>query len=329
VYSVQHTDPYFTADGISRSLSASYVERDRLTSSFSQFTTQTYSAGFSVGYPISEDQYLSLGLNYSHENLATVRSSSEQLRDWVRNNGDYYFRRVGNDPILGTLIDSVEISGGWLWDSRDRTLFPTRGGQHRLSFGVTPPGSSVEYATVNFRSQQFFRLPGWDFLDRLPIQVTTNLGWTTALGDTTAAPPHRHIFTGGSDSVRGFRDGTLGPRDSLGNPYGGDAGFSTQFDLILPLPQKFQSSARFSLFFDAGQSYYLGDTGFRNRRGDRTDYKFDLGEVRTSVGASVQWLSPMGLFRFSYAVPLRYQDQTRRLFGDEIEPFQFSVGTAF
>lgn len=329
VYSVQHTDPYFTADGISRSLSASYVKRDRLTSSFSQFTTQTYSAGFSVGYPVSEDQYLSLGLNYSHENLATVRSSSEQLRDWVRNNGDYYFRRVGNDPILGTLIDSVELSGGWLWDSRDRTLFPTRGGQHRLSFGITPPGSSVEYATVNFRSQQFLRLPGWDFFDRMPLQVTTNLGWTTALGDTTAAPPHRHIFTGGSDSVRGFRDGSLGPRDSLGNPYGGDAGFSTQFDLILPLPQKFQSSARFSLFFDAGQSYYLGDTAFRNRRGDRTDYRFDLGEVRTSVGASIQWLSPMGLFRFSYAVPLQHQEQTRRSFGDEIEPFQFSVGTAF
>ena len=45
VFSVAHTDPYFTVDGISRSLNASYVERERLTSSFSQFTTQTYSAG--------------------------------------------------------------------------------------------------------------------------------------------------------------------------------------------------------------------------------------------------------------------------------------------
>ena len=329
VYSIQHTDSFFTVDGISRSLSASYVERDRLTSSFSQFTTKTYSAGFSVGYPVSDDQYLSLGLNYSHENLATVRSSSSQLRDWVRDNGDYYFRRVGSDPILGTIIDSVEITGGWYRESRDRSLFPTRGGLHRLSFGVTPPGSAVEYATVNFRSQQFFRIPGWDFLDRFPIQVTTNIGWSTALGDTTATPPHRHIFTGGADSVRGFRDGSLGPRDSLGNPYGGDAGFSTQFDLIMPMPEKFRTSARVSLFFDAGQSYYLGDTQFRNLRGDRTDYKFDLGEVRTSAGASIQWLSPMGLFRFSYAVPLQYQHQTRRLFGDEIEKFQFSVGTAF
>ncbi len=138
-------------------------------------------------------------------------------------------------------------------------------------------------------------------LERFPLSVTTNLGWSTAFGDTTAVPPHRHVFTGGSDSVRGFRDGTLGPRDSLGNPYGGDAGMSAQFEAIMPLPAKFQTSARLSLFYDIGQSFYLGDTEFRNKRGDRTDYRFDLGELRSSAGIAVQWLSPMGLFRFSYA----------------------------
>ena len=51
------------------------------------------------------------GFNYSHEDLATAFSSSTQLRDWVRNNGDYYFRRVGRDRILGTLLDTVEING--------------------------------------------------------------------------------------------------------------------------------------------------------------------------------------------------------------------------
>ena len=61
-------------------------------------------------------------------------------------------------------------------------------------------------------------------LDKFPLSVSTNIGWSKAFGDTTGVPPHRHVFTGGSDSVRGFRDGTLGPRDSLGNPYGGDAG---------------------------------------------------------------------------------------------------------
>jgi outer membrane protein insertion porin family len=328
VFSVAHTDPYFTINNVSRSLNASYVERERLTSSFSQFTTQTYSAGFGMGYPISENQYVNFGLTYSHEDLATVFSSSTQLRDWVRNNGNDYFRRVGRDSVLGTVIDTVELTAGWSYDSRDRYLFPTRGGSHRFYMSVTPPGGSVEFATANWRSQQFFRLP-IPLIDKMPFSVATQLGWGTALGDTTALPPHRHIFTGGSDSVRGFKDGTLGPRDSLGNPYGGDAGVAAQLEAIIPLGAKFSTSARLSLFVDAGQSFYLGDTRFRNKRGDRVEYPFDLSEMRVSTGIAVQWLSPMGLFRFSYAYPLRYQDETRRQFGDEIEEFQFSVGTAF
>ena len=329
VFSVAHTDPYFTVDGISRSLSASYIERERITSSFSQFTTETYSVGAGIGYPVAEEQYLNLGLTYSHENLATPSGSSTQLRDWVRNNGDYYFRRVDGYRVLGTILDTVEINAGWLYDTRNRSLFPTKGGSHRLNLSYAPPSGGVSYATANFRSQQFFHFPGLDLFDKFPLSVTTNIGWSRAFGDTTAVPPHRHVFTGGSDSVRGFKDGSLGPRDSLGNPYGGDAGFSAQFEAIIPLPAKFQSSARVSLFYDIGQSYYLGDTEFRNKRGDRTDYRFDLGELRSSAGIAIQWLSPMGLFRLSWAAPLRYQGETRREFGDELEPIQFSIGTAF
>jgi outer membrane protein insertion porin family len=328
VYSISHTDPYFTVNGVSRSISASYIERERLTSSFSQFSTSTYSTGLGIGYPISEDQYVNFGLTYSHEDLSTMLSSSTQLRDWVRNNGDDYFRRVGRDPVLGTILDTLELSASWSFDSRDRYLFPTRGGMYRFTGTVTPPGGSVEFATANWRSQQFFRLP-LPLIDKVPFSFATNLGWGTALGDTTALPPNRHIFTGGSDSVRGFEDGTLGPRDSLGNPYGGDAGISAQLEAIIPIGGKFASSARLSLFLDAGQSFYLGDTKFRNKRGDRVEYRFDLSELRVSTGIAVQWLSPMGLLRFSYAYPLKYQDETRRLFGDETQEFQFSVGKAF
>ena len=328
VYSIAHTDPYFTVDGISRSLSASYVERERLTSSFSQFSTKTYSAGLGIGYPLSEDQFFNLGLNYNHEDLTTVYSSSTQLRDWVRENGESYFRRVGSDPVLGTIVDIVELTAGWSWDSRDRYLFPTRGGSHRFSISYAPPGGSVEFVSANWRSQQLFRLP-IPLIDKIPISLSTTAGWGMALGDTTSMPPNRHIFMGGSDTVRGFKDGSLGPRDSLGNPFGGDAGVAAQLEAIVPLTGKLATSARISLFLDAGQSFYLGDTAFRNKRGDRVTYPFDLSELRVSTGVAIQWLSPMGLFRFSYAIPVQYQEETRRVFGDEIERFQFSVGQAF
>ena len=59
------------------------------------------------------------------------------------------------------------------------------------------------------------------------------------------------------------------------------------------------------------------------------EYPFDLSELRSSAGIAVQWLTRMGLFRFSYAIPLRMQNDTRREYGDDFDGFQFSVGKAF
>ncbi len=329
VFSLTHLEPYVSIDELSRSISLSYSELDRLTSSYSKFSTRSYALGTTFGYPITDWQRVSLGAIVRHEDMTTFASSSVQIRDWIRHNGNYYYRRAGNDALLGTLLDTVELTAGWQYENRNRALFPTRGGSYRLSAGIAPPGLSASYATLGFDAQQFFRLPGPDFLDRFPMSLSMRAGWVTALGDSTAPPPNRHIFTGGPDTVRGFREGTLGPRDSLGNPYGGDAGLSTQLEMVLPLPEKFGSSARLSLFVDAGQSFFLGDTEFRSKQGGLMRYGFDPGEFRASSGISVQWLAPLGLFRFSYALPLRYQTETRRLFGDETERFQFSVGTAF
>ena len=51
--------------------------------------------------------------------------------------------------------------------------------------------------------------------------------------------------------------------------------------------------------------------------------------MKSSVGVSVQWLAPLGLFRFSYGVPLKYRRSTELDYGDELEQFQFSIGQAF
>jgi outer membrane protein insertion porin family len=45
-----------------------------------------------------------------------------------------------------------------------------------------------------------------------------------AWASTTALPPYLNYFAGGPDSVRGYRESRLGPRDNIGigNPYGGN-----------------------------------------------------------------------------------------------------------
>ena len=332
IYRISHTEPYVTPDGVSRTIDLSYADVRQLNDSYSDLKTKTYVAGTEIAYPITERQYIGYGISMQHAELVTSLYSSEQLQDWVRNHGDTFFRSYGSTYALGTSIDFVELSTAWTFDSRDRILFPTRGAKHRVRLTSTLPESQIEYLTAIYDFQQLFEIPLPDVIplfDSLPFSFQGRLAYATAFGETHAIPPNRQFFTGGPDSVRGFREYTLGPRDSLGNPYGGDAALSGQLEAILPLPEKFERSARLSLFFDFGQSFHLGDTYFENKVGKRADYGFDLSELRTSAGLSIQWLSPLGLFRFSYAFPLRYQTETRREFGDKIERFQFSIGSAF
>jgi outer membrane protein insertion porin family len=326
VYSLAHTEPYWTMDGISRSLSVAYRETSQLTSASSEFSTDTWLTGLDVGYPIAERQSVRFGLAWQHAELATSLSSSTQFQDWVEENGNSFFERSGDGFVLGTRFAALELTASWVLDSRDRVLFPTRGMSHRLTLATTVPGSEVEYASAVYDAEQFIQLP---FVPWVPFRAHARVGYAQALGDTTATPPHRHFFLGGPDSVRGFRDATLGPRDSLGNPYGGDFIVAGQIEAIVPLPQKFASTTRLSAFYDFGQLAYLGDVEFTDRAGDRVEYPFDLEKFRTSVGVSVQWLAPLGLFRFSYAVPLRERTGSESSYGDELERFQFSVGQAF
>ena len=150
-----------------------------------------------------------------------------------------------------------------------------------------------------------------------------------ARGDTTALPPYKQFFGGGPGSVRGYRESWLGPRDSFGNPYGGNVLVASQLELIIPLPEKWSSQARAAIFYDVGNVFNTGEVEFADKLGSPVEYKPEFDELRTSVGVGVEWLAPMGLFRFSYAYPLNNYAGNDRYFGDEVERFQFSIGQAF
>lgn len=240
-------------------------------------------------------------------------------------------RNLGDDFLLGTEYDAIELSAGWARDSRNRVILPTQGSLHRFLATTTVPGSeySIDYLRATYQYQQYFRFGFVPLLRDLAFYLNTGLNYARPLGNTTAVPPNMHFFIGGPNSVRGFKESTLGPRDSLGNPYGGDAAVSGQLEALLPLPKKFAQSARASLFLDFGQAFYVGNTEFTDKLGAPRDYGFDLEELRASVGIGLQWLAPLGLFRFSYAVPIRYQRETFRDYADDLERFQFSIGSAF
>ena len=136
---------------------------------------------------------------------------------------------------------------------------------------------------------------------------------------------------GGPETVRGYESSRLGPKDNFGNPYGGNMKVIGQAEIILPMPQKFRASARATIFYDIGNVFQTGNRyTFYGRDGvTPVDYGFSYDKLKHSAGVAVQWLAPLGLFRFSYAIPLNAYKGDNVLFPDEREGFQFSVGQAF
>ncbi len=324
VYDINFTDPYRNMDGIARNVSLSYQDITQFTSATSDFSTTTLSGGMNWTYPVANLQYLTFGFAYQDSELLTG-FSSQQAIDWVSQNGNPFTIDGPNGPIaFGTKARSLELIAGWRYDSRNAALFPTAGTRASMALNTSVPGSEIEYSILSVNFTKYMDLPGqWLF------KINTDFSYGDAFGDTTALPPFRHRYGGGPGSVRGFKESYLGPRDSIGNPYGGNLLIANQFELVIPTPEKIAGSTRMGLFFDIGGVFSTGGVNFFDKLGDAIDYDFDYDKLKKSVGLGVEWLAPLGLLRFSYSVPLNEDAATDRFYGDEVERFQFSIGNAF
>jgi outer membrane protein insertion porin family len=336
VYSFSHTNPYVSVDNLSRTYSLTYRDVTQFVSASSDFGSKTIAAGIDYGYPITEYQTLRFGLSLqSAELLANDSGSATQAVDWIRNNGNYDGGRTVDSgfgslvTFHGTKFKTGELNMGWSYNSLNRALFPDRGTRHTVSLAYTAPGSEVEYYIANYDFLKF--VPLWG---RFALSFNLELGYGDALSDTTSLPPYRQFFAGGPDSIRGYRESRLGPKDNFSNPYGGNMKVVGRIETILPLPQKFASSARLSLFYDIGNVFSTGGVDFTSKRqGDGStiplDYGFEYASLKKSAGIAVQWLAPLGLFRFSYAFPMNADPGDAFRYEDEEERFQFSIGQAF
>jgi outer membrane protein insertion porin family len=325
LYSLSHTDPYVTQNGVQRTVSVSHRDITQFVSGSSDFSTTSTGASLEYGYLVSEYNSLSFGVAYQHAELLSSSASTAQAQDWVTNNGNPFTENAGGGlTFFGTEFDTFELIAGWGYDSRNRAIFADRGTRHRVSLGMAVPGSEVEYFTARYDFTKYIPIYG-----QWTLRLNSELAYGEALNATTALPPYKQFFGGGPDSVRGYKESYLGPRDSFGNPYGGNVLVASQVELILPIPEKWRGQTRASLFYDIGNIFNTGEVRFTDKLGTPVTYEPEFDELRTSVGVSVQWLAPLGFFQFSYAYPLNEYEGNDRFYGDEIERFQFTIGQAF
>jgi outer membrane protein insertion porin family len=341
-YVISHTDPYTTIDGVARTTSLSYRDTTQFNAASSSFGTTQITLAEQWSYPITEYQFVQVGASVNRNTLVVSQGfSSQQAVDWVRSNGKTFTREADDTngdglvnsldspfTIYGSDFYTYELTGGWNYDSRNRALFADRGLHLSVSGRYALPLSDVQYYATNLQALKY--VPLWG---KWVLSLNAQVDYASSLGKTTALPPYLNYFAGGPDSVRGYRESTLGPRDNIGigNPYGGNFRVISRTELIFPVPEKWQSAARVSWFYDMGNVFYTGNKVKFLGEDDVTpvNYHFAYDNLKRSTGIAVQWLAPLGLFRFSYGVPLNAFPGNTVKFNDETERFQFSIGQAF
>jgi len=317
-YTASVTQPYWTIDGVSRTMALYYSTADSLGEDLETFSRENYGGSVGFRWPLSEYQSVSAAISASQTDLAiNAQTASVPYYAFVTNpnHGDPYLINSGFGQITaGLKYQTVLLQGGWSYDTRNRSIFADRGSLTTLGLDVAVYPGDVEWWSARASQLNYFPL-GAGFT----LGTATELAMVQEYGVMADVPPDRKLFGGGADSVRGFRESYLGPfyRNAVGQriPTGGKFRVSMQNEVLLPNfladdPLAPPKTGRVGLFLDIGMVYEDFNT-------------FSSHDLRASSGIAATFLTPVGAMRFSFAFPLRSEDT------DETERFQFTIGTLF
>ncbi len=297
VYSLSYTDPYFTPDGVSRGFDV--YRRDVDTSSdnsIGTYDSQSYGAGVRFGLPLSENAFFSVGLTGDFTKIDLSSDSPKQYKDFCGNSS-------------GCTSNSLQLAASWTHDSRDNTLFPNKGVLQKLSAEVSLPVLDLEYYKLEYRHAWFK-----DVTKNFTFMLNGELGYADSYGNKNY-PFFKNFYVGGVNSVRGFDNGSIGPRDVDVNgedfAVGGTTRIVGNAEVFAPVPFiKNSSQFRLSAFLDAGSVY-------------ANNQSINLGELRYSTGAGISWFSPFGPLKLVFAKALNEKE------GDKTQTLQFQLGSQF
>ncbi len=288
---ISTTDPYFTPEGISRTIDVFHRTTRPYLGDLNAYSLVSSGAGTRFGVPFSEIDTVYFGVNLEQ---TSIRPGNNLPNAYVE-----YMQQFGYTST------SLPLTIGWARDGRDSALVPTRGILQRFNSDLSASGDA-RYVRTNYQIQQYTPLT-----KKYTLALNADLGWGQGLSNRPY-PLFKNYFVGGLGSVRGFQQSTLGPSDSTKSLYlGGPKKIVLNAELMAPFPGAGNDrTLRLFAFTDVGRAFGENE-------------KVNLGELRSSIGVGLSWISPMGPLRFSYALPMKRQVT------DKIQRLQFQIGTSF
>ena len=290
------TDPYFTQNGISRTLDLFQRTTRPYLGDVNAYSLINSGAGLRFGVPVTETDTVFMGVNVEQTEISAGTGLPDAYLEYAEK--------------FGATSTALPLTLGWARDGRDSALVPTRGSLQRVNADVSV-GGDVRYVRASYQFQKYFPLS-----KKYTLAFNTDLGWGQGLKGQEY-PLFKNFYVGGLGSVRGFEQSTLGPTRQTSS--------ANTAPIYLGGPKKVVFNAEFiTPFPGAGNDRTLRMFGFTDvGRAFGESETISVDELRASAGIGLSWISPIGPLRFSYAVPIRKQT------GDKIQRLQFQIGTSF
>lgn len=302
-FAVSNTNPYFTDDGVSRSFQVYHRTTRPPLSNIGSYTVRQTGGNMTFGVPFSETDTVYFGAGLERTTLTTDTTSPEIYKQFVRQNGGPNsgpYSGVGTGESI-----AIPLTVAWGRDSRDSALTPSFGRYQRANLEVDVIGDSKYFRAV-YEHQWYRPLTSW-----MTLAVRGEFDYGKGIGGKEY-PVFKNFYAGGIGSVRGYESSTLGVVDPIyGDAIGGSKRLIGNAELQFPFPGSSKDrSLRWFVFTDGGQVF-------------QEKSPIRLQEMRYSAGIGLSWISPVGPLRLSFAKPLNKKE------GDQIEGFQFQMGTGF
>ncbi len=167
-------------------------------------------------------------------------------------------------------------------DTRDNRFFP-KGGHYGFVAGEYAGGflgGSKDFWKITWGGNQYF-----EPLKDQVLELSANLGIADSFGTTNAMPIFERFFAGGADTIRGYKERRVGPKDSQSNdPVGGEAMAVGTVEYSIPLA----SFLRGAIFYDVGNvnEHYqkFVQQGFKSGTGVGVRVKTPFGPMKLDAG---------------------------------------------
>ena len=132
-------------------------------------------------------------------------------------------------------------------------------------------------------------------------------GYAESFGDSreTGVPLESRFFTGGGNSVRGYKENSLGPLEDNGSPIGGRVLLLTNVELRFPFPYFAKYNFGGALFVDAGNVWSSAEEiELRHFNPFIASDEISPLHYRYSFGCGIRYNTPVGPIRFDMGLPL-------------------------